>query len=162
MLRWVIDRNSPEVPRKTAILGYVLGSACIMAAPIALFIDPLPAGLVLRYMAVGAMAGLCFVFAEDAIVELVGIGVFIFGVDAVNAAVERADPTLVIEPWHSALVPGAAMFAVLLFPAARACAGARMRRILTGPGPTPTEHSCATSPSRSSSQSSPSSPWPSG
>lgn len=129
MLRWVIERNCPEVPRKTAVLGDVLGSACIMAAPIALFIDPLPPGLVLRYVAVGAIAGLCFVFAEDAIVELVGIGVFIFGVDAVNAAVERADPTLVIEPWHSALVPGAAMFAVLLFPAARAFLRRRASRL---------------------------------
>lgn len=129
MLRWVIERNGAEVPRKNPILGYVLGSACIIAAPIALFIDPLPAGLVLRYVAVGAMAGLCFVFAEDAIVELVGIGVFIFGVNAVNAAVERAEPALVIEPWHSALVPGSAMFAVLLFPAARAFLRRRASRL---------------------------------
>lgn len=129
MLRWVIERNADDPPRKVGVVGFILLSAWIVAAPIALCIDPIPAPLVFGYLIVGAIAGLVFLVAKEPFIGFFGIGLFIFGVDAATATAERADPTLAIQPWHSAVVPGAAMFAVLLFPAARAFLRRRASRL---------------------------------
>lgn len=128
MLRWVSERNADDPPRKGSVAGFIFLCAWIVAAPIVLFIDPIPAPLAFAYLTLGAVAGVVFLVAEEPFVGFVALGVFIFGIDAATAIAERADPMLLLQPWHSAVVPGSAMFAVLLFPEVRAFLRRRANR----------------------------------
>lgn len=110
----------------------MLFASLFLAGPMSLVISPLPPSFVTLYALVGGTAGALWLL-EEQFFGFLGLGVFLFGMDAVTAAYSRRFFPATMPWWQPAIITIFAVMCVQLFSAdfRAVLSGGRSRKDLT-------------------------------